>query len=97
MNILEHLYISYNQELVNMLWHKQLAARTNRLELRDDFSYWVQLLVNYWVSFNDSSDDTVSEIVTTMCSANVFFCHHLIVTLMANYFDEPDLFAINEK
>ncbi len=97
LNILEYLYLSYDQELVNMLWHKQIDKDLQKQQLRDDFSHWVLQLVNYWVSFNDSSDDTVSEIIHTVSSANFFFSHRMILFLLTNYFDEMSLIGINEK
>lgn len=97
LNILEYLYLTYDQELVNLLWHKRIDKDLNKQQLRDDFSHWVLQLVNYWVSFNESSDDTVSEIIHTMSSANFFFSHRLILFLLTNYFDELSLIGINEK
>jgi|JFJP01.1.fsa_nt_gi hypothetical protein len=41
LNILEYLYLHYSQELVNILWTKQLDPHHNKLELRDDLSYWL--------------------------------------------------------
>lgn len=45
LNILECLFLEYNQGLVNLLWHKNLEPSNKKLELRDDFTYWVHILL----------------------------------------------------
>lgn len=45
LNILECLYREYHQELANRMWHKALDRSVSKLELRDDYCYWVLLLV----------------------------------------------------
>jgi predicted transcriptional regulator len=96
LNILEVLYLSYNQELVNMLWHKPVDEQTKN-KLRDDFSYWMNFFVNYWVSFNDSSDDTIAEITNTISSSVIFYGHRMISFLLANYFQEYGFETIDAK
>jgi hypothetical protein len=41
LNIMEYLYLQYSQELVNILWNKQLEPNHSKLELRDDLGYWL--------------------------------------------------------
>lgn len=45
LNILECLFLEYNQDLVNLLWHKHLECTTKKLVLRDDFSHWIHILL----------------------------------------------------
>jgi len=45
LNILECLYREYHQELANRLWHKTVDRAIGKLELRDDYCYWILLLV----------------------------------------------------
>lgn len=45
LNILECLYREYHQELANRMWHKALDRNLGKLELRDDYCYWILLLV----------------------------------------------------
>lgn len=41
LNILEMLYVRYEQEMVNMLWHKNLEKTNTKIELRDDIAYFL--------------------------------------------------------
>jgi hypothetical protein len=41
LNILEMLYVRYEQELVNMLWHKSLEKTNAKVELREDIAYFL--------------------------------------------------------
>jgi hypothetical protein len=45
LNILECLYREYHQELANRMWHKALDRAVGKVELRDDYCYWILLLV----------------------------------------------------
>lgn len=45
LNILECLYREYHQELANRLWHKTVDRVIGKTELRDDYCYWILLLV----------------------------------------------------
>lgn len=44
LNILEVLYLSYDQELVNLLWYRPVD-QYKKNKLRDDFNYWVNFFV----------------------------------------------------
>lgn len=52
---------------------------------------------NYWVSFNDSTEDTLYEIISTSAAANFFFGQKLMLTMLSNHFDEPGLEVIKKK
>ena len=45
LNILECLFLEYNQKLVNLLWHKPLESYSKKLAIRDDFSHWIHILL----------------------------------------------------
>lgn len=45
LNILECLFLEYNQGLVNLLWHKSLENNSKKVMIRDDFSYWAHILL----------------------------------------------------
>ena len=45
LNILECLFLEYNQGLVNLLWHKPLESGSKKLVLRDDFSHWIHIML----------------------------------------------------
>ena len=103
LNIMEYLYLQYSQELVNILWNKQLEPNQNKLELRDDLSYWLIQFVyarvtsNYWISFNESDSDTINEIIQTICTSDIFYCHRMICFMMSNYFNDVNFEGVNEK
>jgi hypothetical protein len=52
---------------------------------------------NYWISFNDSTEDTVSEVTHTISSANIFYSHRLMAFMLANYFDEVGFEEVDRK
>jgi hypothetical protein len=52
---------------------------------------------NYWVSFNDSNEDTLFEIISTSAAANFFFGQKLVLTMLSNHFEELGLEDIKKK
>jgi hypothetical protein len=63
---MEYLYLQYSQELVNILWSKQLEPNQNKLELRDDLSYWLIQFV--YVCMTQATTGYPSTRATTMRS-----------------------------
>lgn len=45
LNILECLYSSYNQEMINKLWYKNVEKKSPKIELRDDLTYWSHIMM----------------------------------------------------
>jgi hypothetical protein len=103
LNILECLFLEYNQGLVNLLWHKPLETCSKKVVLRDDFSHWINILLygrlirNYWISFNESFDDSISEIMHTSTTANYFYCQRITLFLLANYFEGIEFEEVNQR
>lgn len=49
------------------------------------------------MSFNDSTEDTLYEIISSSAAANFFFGQKLVLTMLSNHFDEIGLEDIKRK
>jgi hypothetical protein len=50
-DMLENLFVKYDPKLVDLLWQKKIFTPIETKKLRDDLTYLLPQIINYWVSF----------------------------------------------
>lgn len=97
-DIMENLFDKYDPKLVNLIWHKKIFTPLESKKLRDDLSYLLPQIINYWVSFapdpkrqietTDFNQDKsgFSELILATCATDIFFANSAIFTLLSSFF-----------
>ena len=111
-DMLENLFVKYDQNLIELLWQKKVFTPIESKKLRDDLTYLIPQIVNYWVCYapdsktqaqgegNTTSEDITgfSELILSTCATDLFFSNSLIFTLLSNFFpNEPQYVSVNLK
>jgi len=109
-DMLENLFVKYDTNLIELLWQKKVFTPIESKKLRDDLTYLIPQIVNYWVCFapdaktamlSDPSTEDVTgftELILSTCATDLFFSNSLIFTLLSNFFpNEPQYVSINLK
>lgn len=96
-NILEYLYLTYDNDMVNMLWQKPInPAKNPKPGLRDDLSDLLLQISNYWLSFNEHTEDNFAQILMVTTSMDNSFFVRLFCFIMANYFEGEEFQETNK-
>ena len=97
-DILENLFVKYDASLVDLLWQKKIYTPSETKKLRDDLTYLLPQIINYWVSFapdpkrNMGLDDPVeddsgfTELILSTCATDIFFANTAVFTLLSSFF-----------
>ena len=105
--MLENLFVKYEPKLVELLWQKDIFTPLESKKIRDDLTYLLPQLVNYWVSFapdpktksNDNQDLLgLSELLLSTCATDLYFANSCVFTLLSSFFpNHPDFIWANLK
>jgi hypothetical protein len=109
-DILENLFVKYDKRMVDLLWQKKIFTPIESKKLRDDLTYLLPQIINYWVSFapdpkrqietTDFNQDKsgFSELILSTCATDIFFANTAIFTLLSSFFpNEPEYVRANLK
>lgn len=109
-DMLENLFVKYDQSLIELLWQKKVFTPIESKKLRDDLTYLIPQIVNYWVCYapdakvhllsDPAAEDLTgfTELILSTCATDLFFSNSLIFTLLSNFFpNEPQYVSVNLK
>ena len=109
-DMLENLFVKYDPTLVELLWQKKIFTPIESKKVRDDLTYLLPQIINYWVSFapdpkrqiettNFNQDESgFSELLLSTCATDIYFANSAIFTLLSSFFpNEPEYVGANLK